>query len=54
MKNNEKSEIIPPLKTTNENGIFAFNDLEKANALNDNFVSISKLDESDASLPTFN
>lgn len=55
MKNNKKSEIIPPLKTTSENGdeSYAFNDLEKANALNDYFVSISKLDESNTSLPTF-
>lgn len=55
MKSNKNSEVIPPLKTTNENGdeSFAFSDLDKANALNDYFVSISKLDETNASLPTF-
>ena len=41
MINNKKSELIPHLKTTNEIGdeSFAFNDLEKAYALN-NYVSV--------------
>ena len=55
IKSNKNSEIILPLKTSNENGdeIFAFSDLEKANVLNDYFVSISKLDETNATLPAF-
>lgn len=32
---------------------FAFSDLDKANVLNDYFVSISRLDESKSSLPVF-
>ena len=55
IKSNKNSEIIPPLKTSNEHGaeIFAFSDLEKANVLNDYFVSISKLDETNATIPAF-
>ena len=46
---------IPPLKTTSETGeeVYAFTDLEKANCLNDYFVSISTVDDSNASLPPF-
>ena len=41
MKNNKKSELIPPLKATNENEdeSFAFKDLEKTYALN-NYVCV--------------
>lgn len=55
IKTNKNSETIPPLKTVNENGeeSFAFTDLDKANVLNDYFVSISKLDEANATLPEY-
>ena len=57
VKSNKKCEIIPPLKTTLDNGdeIYHFNDTDKANCLNDYFVSISSINEEQNStrLPIF-
>ena len=55
INSNKNAEKIPPLKTTSETGeeVYAFTHLEKANCLNDYFVSISTVDDSNASLPPF-
>ena len=55
IKSNKNAEQIPPLKTTSQTGeeVYAFTDLEKANCLNDYFVSISTVDDSTATLPPF-
>lgn len=55
MKSNRGAEIIPPLKTTLDSGeeIFSFTDLQKANTLNDYFVSMSTLNDDTTSLPVF-
>ena len=55
IKSNKNAGKIPPLKPTSETGeeVYAFTDLEKANCLNDYFVSISTVDDSNASLPPF-
>ena len=45
INNNKNSEIIPPLKSTNENGEGSYDStvFDSANAFNKYFVSISKL-----------
>ena len=54
VKTNRNSEIIPPLKTViNGHEKFCFTDHDKANCLNDYFSSISTVDDSNATLPTF-
>ena len=56
MKSNKSLNSIPPLKTLNTNvtDTFAFTDNEKANLLNDYFVSISTVENNDADIPAFN
>ena len=50
----KNSEIIPPLKTViNGHEKFCVSDQDKANCLNDYFSSISTVDDSNATLPTF-
>ena len=57
VKSNKKCEIIPPLQTTSDNGdvTYHFNDIDKANCLNDYFVSISSIseDQDNTRLPLF-
>ena len=55
IKSNRNAEQMPPLKTTSKTSeeVYAFTDLEKANCLNEYFVSISTVDDSTATLPTF-
>ena len=55
MKSNKKSDIIPPLKNifNNEEQYF-FTDEEKANCLNNFFVSVSNLNDDGVQLPAFN
>lgn len=54
IKSNKNAELIPPLKTVLQDGTeqYFFNDSEKANCLNDFFVSISTIDDSNTILPT--
>ena len=51
MDKNTKSFTIPPLNISGDN--FAYTDLEKANALNDYFCSISTIDDTNIRLPAF-
>ena len=54
VKSNTNAETIPPLKVSTDNGEdYYFTDEEKANCLNDFFISISTVNDSDASLPAF-
>ena len=54
VKSNTNAETIPPLKVSTDNGDdYYFTDEEKANCLNDFFISISTVNDSDASLPAF-
>ena len=47
MKTNKNCETIPPLKVTLDNGEenYYFNDIDKANCLNDYFISISSMSQ---------
>lgn len=51
-----KNPEIPPLQYAFKNGkqSIAYTNAEKAEVLNDNFSSISCLDDNDARLPEFN
>ncbi len=49
--NNNNCQSIPPLQT-NDNSV-AISSLEKANALNNFFISVSTVDDSNVSLPAF-
>ena len=55
IKTNKNCETIPPLKVTSNDGEekFFFNDIEKANCLNDYFISISSIsqNENNTALP---
>ena len=55
IKTNKNCETIPPLKVTSNNGEenFFFNDIDKANCLNDYFISISSIsqDKNNTALP---
>lgn len=55
VKNNSKTSSIPPLKCTLQNGSssFCFSDKEKAECLNDYFVSISTINDDNIQLPNF-
>ena len=51
----KSSHTIPILKTVqNNNEIFHYSDIEKANCLNEYFASISTINDSSISLPVFN
>jgi hypothetical protein len=52
VKYKKQCEIIPPLRLNND--LYVFTDKEKANALNDCFVSVSSVDDSNSSLPILN
>jgi len=51
-KNASNGNSIPPLH--NPDNSYSFTDLEKADSLNDYFVSISSVDDLNVILPTFN
>ena len=51
MDKNTKSLTIPHVNISGDN--FAYTDLEKANALNDYFRSISTIDDTNIRLPAF-
>ncbi len=55
MKDSKSSGTIPPLKSSdgNNDNIY-FTDLEKANCLNNFFVSVSTVNDTNATLPPFN
>ncbi len=55
VKSNKNSEIIPPLKSTLEDGseVYNYSDSDKANCLNDFFASISRVNDTNANLPEF-
>lgn len=54
VKESKSSGTIPPLKTNDgNNDNFVYSDIEKANCLNDFFVSISSVDDSNIALPAF-
>ena len=53
IKDSGSSSLIPPLITNDNIGPTAFSDYEKAEALNNYFVSVSQSDEEDAILPFF-
>ena len=54
MKNYKTVDSIPVLKRNVSNTVeYCFTDEEKANCLNDYFVSVSDLDDSNSSLPPF-
>ena len=55
IKSNKNCEIIPPLKTITDDGEehFYFSDANKANCLNDYFVSISTINDNNILLPNF-
>ena len=54
VKSNCNTSSIPPLKTTSDGNVtYCYSDMEKAECLNDYFVSISTVDDSNVQLPPF-
>ncbi len=54
VKDSNSSSTIPPLKSSEDNNeVLHFSDFDKANCLNDYFVSISTVNDENAGLPHF-